>query len=1109
MTKHESVQELFSRTAERFAGNIAIDCEGTCVKYSEVEERANDLAGELTHSGVPAGTLIGIVSSNSISVITAIIGILKANCVFVPLDPGFPQNRLEAMITEVMPALFVIESEAHIRIDNLLARISPQSREITIDRGRLCDDSSGKVAPKRYSHLFDAGRGRANTKPDGMCSVYFTSGSTGRPKGIAGRLKGIDHYVRWEIEAARVGEGTRVSQLTSPSFDGFLKDVFVPLCAGGTVCVPESRETILDAKRLIEWIDRQRINVLHCVPSLFRSIVNQELEPGRLQTLKYILLAGEPLLPSDVKRWMDVYEDRVQIVNLYGPTETTIVKLFYFVQPSDKDRRIIPIGKPMGGAAALVLDPKGKVCPSGTVGEIYIRTPFRSLGYYNRPELTKEVFIQNPFTDDPTEIVYKTGDYGRILDDANIEFLGRKDHQVKIRGVRIELGEIENLLRRHDSIQDVAVIDRQDSNGSNYLCAYVVLTKETAASELRQYLLSFLPDFMMPSAFEVMEALPRTFNGKLDRRALPQPGQQREKQEEISQAARNPIEDILSSIWSQVLGVPSVGLHDNFFELGGHSLLAAQMITRACEAFLVQVPLRAIFESPTIASLAKYIEQLCATSKGLQVPPIKAIEREAELPLSFAQQRLWFLSQLDPNIASYNIPAAFRLNGPLDISALEKSLREVINRHEVLRTRFLTVEGRPKQIIAPLGFSHLPIMSLLSLPEAEQEAQAQRLIEEEANNPFDLARDSLIRARLLALSDQEHILLLTMHHIVSDAQSMQLLVGELAILYEAFATGKPSPLAPLPIQYVDFAAWQREWLQDEVLELHLSYWREQLAGASGILELQTDRPRPSAESFRGARERFELPAHLADQIEALSHSEGVTPFLVIAAALNALLNRYSKQDDIVLGCNVASRSKEEIQQLIGFFVNLLPLRSNLSGDPGFRELLLQVREKALQAYTYQDLPFDMIVANLILNRDTTRTPLVQVVLDFQHVRSSIPTVPGLAIEFLATGYTSSKFDLMLHVEKSDRSISGEWIYSTDLFKSSTIARMSKLFEILLSEAAVRPELKLSELNAILDRAEREHTAEEQQAFGEVQRKIFRSIRPKPFKTERLKGETGL
>lgn len=604
---YQSIQEWFHQTAQKFSARTAIEHANRRVTYSSLEAKSNRLANYLLSSGVSKAAVVAILMEDPVEVITAIIATLKAGCVFVPLDPKIPEKRLELMISEVSPQWFIIEQALGERLNRIAcaasgAGVISVNGAAAVDKAFVCADDFSSFSDERYPEV--------ESLPDDMCYVFFTSGSTGRPKGIAGRLKGIDHFIRWETKALGINELDRVSQLTTPSFDAVLRDIFVPLCTGATLCAPPGREIILDTAKLIDWIDLQQISLLHCVPSVFRSILHAELNPDYFSSLHHVVMAGEALHPSDVKRWMEVYGDRVQLVNLYGPSETTLVKFSYFVKPTDKDRRFIPIGKPIEGAAALVVGANGKACPPGVVGEIYIRTPFRSLGYYNQPDLTKEVFIQNPFNDqDSDDLIYKTGDYGRILADGDYEFLGRKDQQVKIRGVRIELREIEDAIRQHETIADVAIIDREDNSGYKYLCAYLVQKQKNELGALKEFLSSHLPEYMAPSAFVIMDTLPRTISGKVDRQALPTPEQARKDYEASYVAPRTPAEEILADIWRQILGVPRVGIHDNFFVLGGHSLLAMQVLNRVRTAFGVELPLHRLFGATTVAELASVITE--------------------------------------------------------------------------------------------------------------------------------------------------------------------------------------------------------------------------------------------------------------------------------------------------------------------------------------------------------------------------------------------------------------------------------------------------------------------------------------------------------------------
>lgn len=617
MNSQTYIQDWFSQTAEKFSNNTAIDCGEQKFTYSEIEAQSNKLANFLIENGTIKGSIVAILAEDSVKVIIAIIGILKAGCVFVPLVPNLPEHRINTIVAEASPKWFVVDAVGLKKISNGRIVEFSQSPVICLEEPQVPEKFHALNYHHDYTKYSQVEKPNVQLEPEDMCYLYFTSGSTGKPKGIAGRLKAITHFINWEIKTFNIKKSSRFSQLINPTFDAFLRDVFVPLCSGGVVCIPEEVDTILDARRLIEWIDNQQINLIHCVPSLFRSILNEDLDPKSFSSLQYILLSGEPLLPVDVSRWMDVYGDRIQLVNLYGASETTMTKFFYFVKPSDRQRRFIPIGKPMDGAAALVVDDQGRVCPPGMVGEIYIRTPYRTSGYYQQPELTNKVFIPNPFSNDPHDIVYKTGDLGRILEDGNFECLGRRDGQVKIRGVRIELGEIENHLRLHPLVKDVAVVDRDDTKANKYLCAYVVLKEELEAVQLKDFLLESLPESIIPSVFVVMDALPRTISGKVDKRSLPAPNRQ---QNRTFVPPRTPIETQLAQIWGQVLNLDRVGLNDNFFELGGHSLNATQLLSRVGKAFQIEIPLRALFESPTLATQAESIETLRWAKENLQVP---------------------------------------------------------------------------------------------------------------------------------------------------------------------------------------------------------------------------------------------------------------------------------------------------------------------------------------------------------------------------------------------------------------------------------------------------------------------------------------------------------
>ena len=1050
--RREYVHELFGAAAERFSDRTAIDAAAGPTTYRELEETSNRLANFLAAGGAPKGSPVAVVASDVAQIVAAILGTLKAGCAFVPVDPNLPAKRIEAMFAEVSPEWLIVESSA---FDRVKGAARPGARVVCVGGGPLPDERErGRlVCLEGFADFRDASRPPVNNEPDDLCSVYFTSGSTGKPKGIAGRLKGIDHFIRWEMKTVGADESTRVSQLTSPSFDGFLKDVFVPLCAGGTVCVPEGRDIILDGRRLVDWIDEARLTVLHCVPSVFRSILNEELTPERFRHLRHVLLAGEPLLPSDVARWTEVFADRVRLTNLYGPTETTVVKLFYHVRPEDKGRRSIPIGQPMEGAAAIVMDAKGRPCPPGAVGEIYIRTPFRALGYYNRPEQTREVFVPNPFNDDPEDIVYRTGDFGRVAEDGLFEFLGRRDQQVKVRGVRVELGEVENALRAHPSVRDAAVVDREDLGGHKYLCAYVVAGEGVGAGALRRHLAESLPEYMLPSAFVLMERLPRTFNGKLDRRALPSPEQARRERPDDSTGPRTPTEELLAGIWSRVLGLQRVGPEDNFFELGGHSLLATQVMTRVRDAFQIELPLQNLFAAPTLGGLAAKVEQAVRERHGAETPRVERSVHEGEPPLSFPQQRMWTLSELERDGASYNVHANLRLEGSLGVPAFADALAEVVRRHESLRTIFPAEAGRPRQVVLAETQTALAQVDLSGLGADARERLAARLVTEEARRPFDLSEGPLLRAALLRLGPQEHHALFTMHHIVSDGWSLGVLTREVSALYGAFRAGRPSPLGELEIQYADFARWQREWLRGATLEARLAYWRGQLAGAPETLRLPADRPRKTAGPRRGANLAFTLDAGLTEKLKALGRREGVTLYMTLLAGFQALLHRLTGQDDIVVGSPIANRNQAETEALVGCFVNTLALRTSLAGDPTFRELLGRVRETALGAYAHQDIPFEAVNEALQRGARGRRAPLFRVWFVLQNAPLESVALEGVSVRARGADLGTAQFDLTLMMAEGPQGIGATLNYDSEMFDAGTAAALAEALQALLADAA--------------------------------------------------------
>jgi amino acid adenylation domain-containing protein len=952
-----------------------------------------------------------------------------------------------------------------------------------------------------------------------LAYVIYTSGSTGKPKGVQISHRALVNFLCSMRLAPGLTEQDVLLSVTTLSFDIAGLELYLPLIVGARVVIA-SREVAADGIRLSELLTHSSATVMQATPATWRLLLAAGWQGNK--PLK-ILCGGEALSRELANQLLTRCDS---LWNLYGPTETTIWSTIYQVKSGDG---LVSIGRAIANTQVYILDHRLQPTPVGVPGELYIGGAGVARGYLNRPELTAERFIPNPFSKQPEARLYKTGDLARYLPNGDIEYLGRIDHQVKIRGFRIELGEIETALAQYPGVEQAVVLAREDSPGLQRLVAYVVPREEQTLdvlhtsrrpfpsppltkgglrgvisiearsllkiSELRDFLKKQLPDYMVPSAFVLLSALPLTPNGKVDRRTLPAPDATTLAGETVFVAPRTPVEEVLTNLWAEVLNLERVGIHDNFFELGGHSLLATQLISRIRDMFQVELPLRCLFESPSISELSDRIQATRQTESERHAPPLVTVSRSEELPLSFAQARLWFLDRIAPGNCAYNIPAAVRLTGVLNVQALQQSLNEIVRRHEALRTTFAMGNEQPIQVIAPSMTLPLPVVDLRELPEAEQQAKVQQLGVKEAQCPFDLERDSLLRATLLQLGETEHIVLLTMHHIVSDGWSMGVLVREVAALYKAFTCGKPSPLPELPIQYADFAVWQRQWLQGEVLDAQLSYWKQHLAGVPATLKLPTERSRPEVQAFRGATSRFVLPKDLSDAIATLSRKEGVTLFMLLLAAFQTLLNRYTNQDDIVVGTDVANRNRSEVEPLIGFFVNLLVLRTDVSGNPSFRELLRRVREVTLGAYAHQDLPFAKLVEALGTERNLNHTPLFQVLFVLQNAPIPSLELSGLTLTPIEIETGTAKFHLALFMEETEQGIIGTWNYSTELFNASTITRMSGHLETLLINIVTQPDTPIKTLE-MLSKTEKQQQILEQEQRKKAKFNKFKSVKPK-------------
>ncbi|HET9229165.1 MAG TPA: amino acid adenylation domain-containing protein [Thermoanaerobaculia bacterium] len=887
----------------------------------------------------------------------------------------------------------------------------------------------------------------------GLAYVIYTSGSTGRPKGTELSHAGLLNLISWHCREYGLTPADRATQVASPAFDASVWEVWPTLAAGASLHFPPE-EVRSSPPDLLAWMAEQRITVSFLPTPLAEACL--ALEPPANLALRFLLAGGDRL--HRVARALPF-----RLVNHYGPTEGTVVTTAGEVG----DEAAPPIGRPIDNFRVHVLDRHLLQVPEGVTGELLAGGIGLARGYLGRPDLTAERFVPDPFGDGAR--LYRTGDLVRWRRDGRLDFVGRADHQVKIRGFRIELGEIEAVLREHPDVRDAVAVAREEG-GERRLVAYVT---GNGTDGLRAFLADRLPSYMVPSAFVRLSELPLSPNGKVDLAALPAPESDHQFEEDTP--PRTPVEEMLAVIWAQVLGLPSardLGPGADFFALGGHSLLATQVLSRIREWCRAEPPLRAVFESPTLAGLGRVVEEALRASSTPPAPAFTVAPRDGELPLSFAQERLWFLHQFGTDAAVYNIPEAWLLQGRLDVPALERSFNEMVRRHEVLRTTYPIEAGRVRQSIAPALHVDLAMADLRSLPPEPRQDEARRLTDAEAALPFDLARGPLIRTTLLRLGPEEHVLLLTQNHIVSDGWSMGIFVRELAALYRAFSQGEPSPLAPLAFQYADFARWQRDWLRGEVLAAQLGHWRARLDGAPALVELPTDRPRPSVQTFRGADRALVLPARLVDRLESLSHAQGVSLFMTLLAAFQLLLARYTGREDVVVGTPIANRNRFETEGLVGFFVNTLVLRTRLHGDPELPELLRRVREAGLDAYAHQDVPFEKLVEELKPERDLSHTPLFQVLFALHNAPSMDLELPGLTLSRLEPAGRTAKFDLAFHLQPlRDGGLSALARFNRDLFDGTTLDRLLRHYLNLLEAVAARPASRLSEV-PMLGKAER-------------------------------------
>jgi amino acid adenylation domain-containing protein len=1052
------VHQFFEQQVEQTPEAIALVQGEHELSYEELNQRANRLAHYLCTLGIGPEISVGICLERSLEMIISVLGILKAGGAFVLFDPAYPQERLAAMFADALPAVVLTQKA-------FVSQLPEQYTSLVVFLDQL-EISLSKQPSSNPSNKNDL---------QNLFCVIYTSGSTGQPKGIAQCHKTLSNLLAWQITCFAQPVSARTLQYASPSFDVCYQEMFSTWATGGTLLLVGD-DLRRNPEALLHFMD------MLCVERLFVPVVAlQQLAECSLSlqrdlpSVREIITAGEQLhLNQDVRQFFELQKRHAGCLlhNQYGPAECHVVTEHLVANIQREHADLPPIGRPIANTQVYLLDREMQLVPAGVTGELYIGGVSLARGYLNKPAMTAERFVPDPFASSDEKRLYRTGDLARYLPDGSIEFLGRVDEQVKVRGYRVEVGEIEAALEQHSAVQACAIKAWEDEAAGRYLAAYIVprASQDVSFEHIREYLRTKLPEYMIPSWFVQIEALPLTPNRKVDRRALPAP--ERTRVNEARSDYYGPVEEILAGIWSEVLGVKQVAPDANFFALGGHSLVVMRVIARIRQRLGIELPVRALFETPTLRDLARLVEEALSGQAGSARPPLRPVGREHLLPLSYAQERLWFLDQLQTAQPLYNVPLVLHLQGALNPCWLAASLRALEERQENMRLYVEEHDGQAYQRWLPVGSLVLRLVDLRGLEPEQREREQKRLLREEAHQPFDLRQGPLWRVCLLRVGEQEWFCVLTLHHIIIDEWSVPILLQEIGASYRALANEQEHTyLEPLPVQYADYAQWQREWLQEEQLAQELAYWRAHLANLSP-LALPTDYPRPPQIGTRGASASLRISAELTEQLKQLSQQEGVTLFMTLLAGWALVLQRYSGQTDIAVGTPIAHRDQAELENVIGFFLNTLVLRCQIEERGSVRDLLKHVREVALQAYSHQDVPFERVVEAIAQERDLSRHPLFQVMFVLLAREQEIETWDTLRIQQEESAADIARFELTLAVREDARGLLAELEYNTDLFKTVTIQQIAKHWHAALKEMVAYPECPLQFLS-LLDEEEQQ------------------------------------
>lgn len=1049
------LHQQFERLAEKWPGKIAISEKGRDISYASLNDQANYLARLLYTAGVRKDTVVSYLGTSGINLVAALLGIFKAGGIYMPVDISLPVKRVRGMFEETECRFAIISAkDRNIFTDwqlpaEYLLVVDDIKLEVTELLQKEGDDWITVQTP------VDRRKGNPGyaVTDDYPAYIFYTSGSTGSGKPILGWQRGLKHFIDWETSEFSITGDIRVSQLTRITFDASLRDIFVPLANGGTLYIP-SEEIRSNIPGLLEWLDNHSISLAHMVPSVFR-LMSREIRNEKkkkadvLSKLKYVLMAGEPLYAKDISNWRQAAGEHTELVNLYGTSETTMAKTFHRISITPADPgQLIHAGKPIPGAFIAIINSNNQLCRIGEIGDIYIKTAYRTKGYYNDAELTGKFFVQNPLNSEEEDIVHKTGDMGRYLPDRSIEVLGRSDDQVKINGMRVQLSEVEQCMLSCNGVEEAVAILYKDNNMESGLTGYYTGNAEKDA--LRRHMIDHLGESVTPGYLVQLKEFPLSANGKINRKELPRPDELIISNDDY-EAVLPGVETELEAMWKELLGLSKIGRKVSFFGIGGNSLKAIQLISKIYKRYDVLIKINEIFALTTIEKLGKLI-QSAAEPAFKEIPVLPPQE---DYGLSRAQKRLWAINQVEKNSSAYNVPAAFAIKGDLNVRVLAKAMKELVKRHETLRTRFIMNGGEPRQMVMP--FAEQEILEYADLRDKSGTKNIKDWVAEVSHTVFDLEKGPLFRVALLQTGEYEYVYLITMHHIICDAWSIEVLNSEMLALYDAILRGKENDLPPLKIHYKEFAAWQHKEFNTPAFAAHRDYWLQQLSGDLPGLNLPLDFERPAVKSFKGRHLSFTIPPNQKEQLQAVAKEYGTSLFMVSLTLLNTLLYKYTGQEDIIVGSPVAGREHPDLENQVGLYINTVLLRSRVRGESKWEDLLKETKENTVKALAHQSYPFDMLADQLEYKQDRSRNILFDA--GFTYFSSNILTANGesafneLSISELDHELHDVKADIWFKVIETGDTLLFNITYATDIFKPAFAERMAEDIRFLVSSVS--------------------------------------------------------